>query len=117
MRAWARVAPGLRRLAADSLPIKTQADRFGGLPEGASIGQILAAFKRVAVPLGLGAVRDLVDQLHAYSQAQDWQRGSRPLVWPSNAVLAERLGVSERHVRRLLARLIEAGIIVPLDSP
>jgi replication initiation protein RepC len=107
----------LRRLAADSLPIKTQADRFGGLPEGASIGQVLAAFKRVAVPLGLGAVRDLVDQLHAYSQAQDWQRGSRPLVWPSNAVLAERLGVSERHLRRLLARLIEAGIIVPVDSP
>ena len=79
MRACARVAPGLRRLAADSLPIKTQADRFGGLPEGASIGQVLAAFKRVAVPLGLGAVRDLVDQLYAYSQAQDWQRGSRPL--------------------------------------
>lgn len=117
MRTCARIAPGLRRLAPAALPIKAQADRFGGLPDRLSLGQTLAAFKRAAVPLGLGAVRDLVDQLMAFSQAQDWQLGSRPIVWPSNAALADRLGVCERHVRRLLARLIEAGIIVPVDSP
>jgi Replication protein C C-terminal region./Replication protein C N-terminal domain. len=113
----ARIAPGQRRLAPEAIPIKAQADRFGGLPDGLSLGQTLAAFKRAAASLGLSAVRDLVDQLMAFSQAQDWQRGSRPIVWPSNAMLADRLGVCQRHVRRLLARLIEAGIIVPMDSP
>ena len=117
MTTCARVAPGQRRLAPEALPIKSQADRFGGLPEGLSLGQTLAAFKRAAASLGLSAVRDLVDQLMAFSQAHDWQRGSRPIVWPSNAMLADRLGVCQRHVRRLLARLIEAGIIVPVDSP
>lgn len=117
MTTCARVAPGQRRLAPEALPIKAQADRFGGLPEGLSLGQTLAAFKRAAASLGLSAVRDLVDQLMAFSQAHDWQRGSRPIVWPSNAMLADRLGVCQRHVRRLLARLIEAGIIVPVDSP
>ena len=106
MTARARVALGLRRLTPDALPIKTQADRFDGLPHGLSPGQALAAFKRAAAALGLGAVRDLVDQLMAFSQPQDWQRGSRPIVWPSNAMLQDRLGISERHVRRLLARLI-----------
>jgi replication initiation protein RepC len=114
--ARARVAPGLRRLAADALPIKAQADRFSGLPDGLTPGQALAAFKRAAAPLGLGAVRDLADQLMAFSQPQDWQRGSRPIVWPGNAALCDRLGISERHLRRLLARLIEAGVIVPVDS-
>lgn len=113
----ARIAPGQRRLAPAAIPIKAQADRFAGLPDGLSLGQTLAAFKRAAASLGLSAVRDLVDQLMAFSQAQDWQRGSRPIVWPSNAMLADRLGVCQRHVRRLLARLIEAGIIVPMDSP
>ena len=60
MTARARVAPGLRRLAPEALPIKTQADHFGGLPNGLSPGQALAAFKRAAAALGLGAVRDLV---------------------------------------------------------
>ncbi|MBK8176989.1 MAG: replication protein C [Rhodospirillales bacterium] len=117
MTACARVAPGLRRLAPDALPIKTQADCFDGLPNGITAGQALAAFKRAAATLGLGAVRDLVDQLMAFSQPQDWQRGSRPIVWPSNAMLQDRLGISERHVRRLLGRLIALGIIVPVDSP
>lgn len=117
MIAHARVAIGLRRLAPDALPIKTQADRFDGLPLGLSPGQALAAFKRAATALGLGAVRDLVDQLMAFSQPQDWQRGNRPIVWPSNAILQDRLGISERHVRRLLGRLIALGIIVPVDSP
>ena len=48
MIAHARVALGLRRLAPDALPIKTQADRFDGLPLGLSPGQALAAFKRGA---------------------------------------------------------------------
>ena len=117
MTVCARVALGLRRLAPDALPIKTQADRFDGLPHGLSPGQALAAFKRAAAALGLSTVRDLVDQLMAFSQQQDWQRGSRPVVWPSNAMLQDRLGISERHVRRLLGRLVALGIIVPVDSP
>jgi replication initiation protein RepC len=113
----ARTAPGLRRLAPEALPAKAQADRFHGLPEGLSLGQMLGVFKRAAASLGLAAVRDLVDQLMAFSQAQDWRNGCRPIVWPSNALLADRLGISVRHVRRLLGRLIESGIIVPVDSP
>ena len=117
MTARAHVALGLRRLVPEALPTKTQADRFDGLSPRITPGQALAVFKRAAAALGLRAVRDLVDQLMAFSQPQDWQRGNRPIVWPSNAMLQDRLGISERHVRRLLGRLIALGIIVPVDSP
>ncbi len=117
MTTRARIAPGLRRVAPDALPIKAQADHFDGLLDGSTPGQALATFKRTAAHLGLSAVRDLVDQLMAFTQPQDWQAGSRPIVWPSNAILADRLDVCQRQVRRLLGRLVDAGIIVPVDGP
>jgi replication initiation protein RepC len=68
----ARIAPGLRRVAPDALPIEAQADHFSGVPAGLTPGQALAAFKRAAASLGLSTLRDLVDQLMAFTQPQDW---------------------------------------------
>lgn len=112
-----RLAAGLRRLPATALAPRARAERFEGLT-GRTPGQCLAAFKRASAPLGLSATaRDLVDQLMAFSQPQDWREGARPIVWPSNETLAHALALSERSVRRLLAQLIAAGIVVAVDSP
>lgn len=113
----ARLAPGLRRLPALAIATSIRIEGFTGLT-GRTPGQCLAAFKRASAHLGLSATaRDLLDQLMAFSQPQDWQEGRRPIVWPSNATLAQALALSERSVRRLLAQLIAAGVIAARDSP
>jgi replication initiation protein RepC len=40
----------------------------------------------------------------------------RVIVWPSNAYLVERTGLSERAVRYSLSALVRAGLVVPKDS-
>ncbi|MGR9147713.1 plasmid replication protein RepC (plasmid) [Rhizobium leguminosarum] len=42
---------------------------------------------------------------------------NRMLVWPSNAFLVERTGMSERSVRYALERLLDVGVIGAKDSP
>jgi replication initiation protein RepC len=93
------------------------AERFEGLPEGASKGQALAAFKQAARPLGSPRLRDAIDVLFAFSAAQDWQPGARPIVWPSNRKLETTLGLARRQVQNVLNALIRANLITPVDSP
>ncbi len=109
---------GLRRIRPELLRTIATAERFDGLPPAKSRGQILAAFKRAASYLGIAPrLRDAVDVLMSYSQPQDWQAGSRPIVWPSNTTLQEHLGLCKRQVQYLLRMLIEARLIVAVDSP
>jgi replication initiation protein RepC len=113
-----KFAAGLRRISLASLNAGGMAERFGGLPASRSRGQMLAAFKRAASCLGIAPrLRDAVDVLMSYSQAQDWEAGSRPIVWPSNAALQEHLGLCKRQVQYLLRMLIDARLIVAVDSP
>lgn len=109
---------GLRQISPEVLKTIATAERFAGLPANHSRGEILAAFKRAASWLGIAPrLRDAVDVLMSYSQAQDWEAGSRPIVWPSNAALQEHLGLCKRQVQYLLRMLIDAGLIAVVDSP
>jgi replication initiation protein RepC len=114
----ARIAPGCRRLSPAHIQVQTIAERFEGLPDSVSKGQALAAFKQAARPLGLSPrLRDAIDVLFAFSAAQDWQPGSRPIVWPSNRKLETTLGLGRRQVQNVLNALIRAKLITPVDSP
>ncbi|MBN9887032.1 plasmid replication protein RepC [Salipiger abyssi] len=80
--------------------------------------QAFAAAKRVGPQIGLkpGDLL-LLDTLGAFTQAQDWEEGRRPIVWASNAYLMERTGFSLSALKRHARRLVEAGVIAFRDSP
>src|SRR5512144_104914 len=114
----ARIAPGCRRLTPLHVQVQALAERFEGLPDAVSKGQALAALKQAARPLGLShRLRDAIDVLFAFSQPQDWQPGSRPIVWPSNRKLETTLGVGRRQVQNILNALIRPKLLTPVDSP
>lgn len=74
--------------------------------------------KRVGAHIGLKASdMMLLDTLGAFTQAQDWEEGRRPIVWASNAYLMEQTGFSLSALKRHARRLAEAGIIAFKDSP
>ena len=113
-----RFAAGLRRLRPETVNAIATAERFGGLPPNLSRGRILAAFKRAAPCLGIAPrLRDAVDTLMAYSQPQDWEADSRPIVWPSNSALQEQLGLCRRQVQYLIRTLVDERLVIPVDSP
>jgi|GEM_PF-4930793 len=55
--------------------------------------------------------RDLLAHYVSYLRPSDWQTGNA-MVWPSNGLVAEFLGVSQSTVKRNKARLEQAGLIV-----
>ena len=78
----------------------------------------IVAVKRVGPHLGLKpADLLLLDTLGAFSQPQDWGQGQRAIVWPSNALLTERTGLSLSALKRHVRRLAETGLIAFQDSP
>ncbi|MCA1337919.1 plasmid replication protein RepC [Pseudooceanicola marinus] len=83
-----------------------------------SKSRALVAVKRVGVYIGLkaGDVM-LLDTLGAFTQAQDWEEGQRPIVWASNAYLMEQTGFSLSALKRHARRLAEIGVISFQDSP
>ena len=80
--------------------------------------QAFVAVKRVGAHIGLKAGdMMLLDTLGAYTQAQDWEEGQRPIVWASNAYLMEQTGFSLSALKRHARRLAEIGVIAFKDSP
>jgi len=76
------------------------------------------ALKRVGAYIGLKAGEMmLLDTLGAFTQAQDWEEGQRPIVWASNAYLMEQTGFSLSALKRHARRLAEIGVISFKDSP
>ena len=76
------------------------------------------AVKRVGAYIGLKAGdMMLLDTLGAFTQAQDWEEGQRPIVWASNAYLMEQTGFSLSALERHARRLAEIGVISFQDSP
>ena len=110
---------GFRRLTPGLLKVDRAAESFTGLPDGVTVhGQLLAAFKAAAPRLGLPTrVVHAVDWLFKFTQPQDWERGGRPIVWPSALLQQEALGLSETQAKRLNRCLIEAGLVTMKDSP
>lgn len=110
---------GFRRLSPAMLATSKAAENFIGLSDGeGSPGAVLAAFKAAAPYLGLShrAVH-AVDWLFRFTQKQDWQPGSRPVVWPSAFMQAEALCLSLTRVKALNRYLVELGLVVMKDSP
>jgi replication initiation protein RepC len=95
------------------------AEGFAGLPEDVTKqGQLLAALKAAAPRLGLPPrLVHAVDWLFRFTQPQDWERGGRPIVWPSAATEQEALGLSPTRTKALNRALIEAGLVTMKDSP
>jgi replication initiation protein RepC len=110
---------GFRRLTPGLLKVDRTAESFAGLPDGVTAhGQLLAAFKAAAPRLGLSTrLVHTVDWLFKFTQPQDWERGGRPIVWPSALLEQEALGLSETQAKRLNRCLIEAGLVTMKDSP
>ena len=110
---------GFRRLTPGLIKVDRVAEGFCGLPNGVAVhGQLLAAFKAAAPRLGLATrLVHAVDWLFRFTQPQDWERGGRPIVWPSALLQQEALGVSETQAKRLNRYLIELGLITMKDSP
>ncbi|MGB7241687.1 MAG: plasmid replication protein RepC, partial [Sulfitobacter sp.] len=80
--------------------------------------RVFVAVKRVGAHIGLKAGdMMLLDTLGAFTQAQDWEEGRRPIVWASNAYLMEQTGFSLSALKRHARRLAEAGAIAFQDSP
>lgn len=79
----------------------------------------LRAAKRGAAAMGLKASKlALIDQLFAYTKANDWtDEGVAPVIWPSNVALARALGVSVSTMKHHLNGLVEAGLVSYSDGP
>lgn len=80
--------------------------------------QAFVAVKRVGAHIGLKAGdMMLLDTLGAFTQAQDWEEGQRPIIWASNSYLMEQTGFSLSALKRHARRLAEIGVIAFKDSP
>src|SRR3954464_4492613 len=110
---------GFRRLTPGSLKVDRVAERFSGLPEGATVpGQLLAAFKAAAPHLGIAPrLVHALDWLFRFTQPQDWHKDSRPIVWPSARMQQEALGLSPTQVKETNRQLIDLGLVTMKDSP
>src|SRR5271155_5409052 len=110
---------GFRRMTPGLLKADRAAKSFAGLPEGVkSPGQLLAALKAAAPRLGISPrIVHAVDWLFRFTQPQDWEQGSRPIVWPSASMQQEALGLSPTQVKDTNRRLIELGLATMKDSP
>ena len=106
---WRKPTPGLG-----------VAEQFAQAGERVAVPKSTAfvALKRVAAYIGLKAGDLLLlDTLGAFTQAQDWEEGRRPIVWASNAYLMEQTGFSLSALKRHARRLVETGVISFKDSP
>jgi len=110
---------GLRRLSLAMLATERVGETFTGLTDAtATPTRVLAAFKAAAPALGLGArVVHAIDWLFSFTQPQDWQPGSRPVVWPSARLQQEALGLGVTQTKALNRYLVELGLIAMKDSP
>ena len=112
---------GLRRTTPGSVRSRKHARAYHR--EGASDVSRSAALKMVKLAgpvLGIGPIKlALLDQLFASSKAMDWSDagGIGPVVWPSNAWLARRMGAPVNTVRYHLRGLTDAGLITWRDGP
>ncbi|KAB2684415.1 plasmid replication protein RepC [Brucella tritici] len=81
--------------------------------------EALQVAKRAAAALGLKAAKiAMIDKLFGYSPAADWNsRDANPIVWPSNRVLAQQLGLSVSTARHHLRGLTAAGLIAHASHP
>ena len=100
---YAHAPTGFRRMTPGLLRADRTAEAFAGLPEGVRVaGQLLAAFKAASPRLGISPrLVHAVDWLFRFTQPQDWDKGGRPVVWPSARMQQESLGLSPTQAQAL----------------
>jgi replication initiation protein RepC len=116
---FAHAPTGFRRMTPGLLKADRSAEGFAGLPEGVDTpGQLLAALKAAAPRLGISPrLVHAVDWLFCFTQPQDWEPGTRPIVWPSASMQQSSLGLAETQVKHLNRCLIDLGLVTMKDSP
>ena len=78
---------------------------------------LLTLVKRVGKGAGFTPkMIQLLDYYMAFTQGQDWQKGSRPIVYQCLAKTALDMGVSERQIQRIEKALFEVGALTWKDS-
>ena len=109
---------GARRMSFVMLEARDRADRFTGVAAGtAKPFAYLAAFQEAVPYLGLPTQAfTLVAWLVKQTMACDWEKGSRPIAWPSARHQQEFLGLSPARVKSLNRAMFEAGIFVIRDN-
>src|ERR1700722_2640688 len=115
---FARPPSGFRRLTPGLLRTDRAAETYAGLPPDVTAGQLLAVFKEAAPQLGISPrLVHAVDWLFRFAQPQDWQKGSRPIVWPSARTQREALGLEPTQAKAINPRLIDLGLVRMRCSP
>lgn len=114
-----RQPTGFRRITPGMLPTDELARRFEKLPDAVRTpSQILAAFKGAARYLGVSTrLRYVIDAFFKFTRPQDWEQGSRPIVWPSAEEQQKELGKSRSQIKAMNRELVEFGLIAIKDSP
>lgn len=79
-----------------------------------AVGALRRALPGLQLPL---SARALIEELVRLSPPEDWEEGRSPIVWPSNAHLCHRLGLSRASIQRALRLLQEADLIIVRDGP
>ena len=115
----ARVAPGRRRMSVPALIHDINSRPFSALPDGVkSPRELLAAVKRARAPIGIsGPLIELIDFLFAFTEPQDWTETLRPIVWPSNRLIADQLGITVSAVQKRIQCGVTLGLFVMKDAP
>ena len=112
-------APGAGHRRIDERTASTErlADSFSGLPANISHRHVLTAFKRAAPYIGIPPrLVHAIDTLMSWSREVDWREGQRPIVFPSNEKLSQKLGVGVRQLQKLLTSATRWGLIAHRDS-
>ena len=112
-------APGAghRRIDERTAATDQVAHAFNGLPEDVSHRQVLTIFKRAAPYLGIPPrLVHAIDTLMSWSRAIDWSDGQRPIVFPSNEKLTQKLGIGVRQLQKMLSNAARYGLLTHRDS-
>ena len=90
---------------------------FAGLEEGANRYDLLLLVKKLGKFAGFTPrMIHLLDYYLAFTRDQDWEEGSRPIVYQSLSRTALDLGVTERQIQKLEKALADLGAVTWHDS-
>lgn len=90
---------------------------FEGLEEGADRYELLLLVKKIGnAACFTPRMIQLLDYYMAFTRDQDWEEGSRPIVYQSVYRTALDLGVSERQIQKLERSLSDIGAVTWNDS-
>ncbi len=104
---------GLRSISTVEQLMSEKVKGFDGISKSTKKSKLLAIVKQAAPTLKVSEKSVyLLDQLMAFSQERDWEPGRKPIVWPSNEMLCDALGIQKRSLQYRLKALRDAGLIV-----